>query len=138
MLAKLSIAAALSSLFLATSVDAWVLQSTLSGNNFFSAFNFFTGGDPTHGFVQYVDQGTAQSKNLAYVQNGQVIMKADNSTVTPNGRPSVRITSNAAYNHGLFLLDVEHMPFGCGTWPAYWMVGSNWPNNGEVDVSTYV
>jgi len=26
------------------------------------------------------------------------------------------------------------MPFGCGTWPAYWTVGPNWPNSGEVDV----
>ena len=26
------------------------------------------------------------------------------------------------------------MPYGCGTWPALWMVGSNWPNNGEIDI----
>lgn len=27
------------------------------------------------------------------------------------------------------------MPFGCGTWPAYWLVGPNWPSGGEIDVS---
>lgn len=26
------------------------------------------------------------------------------------------------------------MPVGCGTWPAYWMFGPNWPNSGEIDI----
>jgi len=26
------------------------------------------------------------------------------------------------------------MPQGCGTWPAYWLVGPNWPNCGECDI----
>src|SRR5690348_578727 len=26
------------------------------------------------------------------------------------------------------------MPEGCGTWPAFWMVGPNWPNGGEIDI----
>jgi hypothetical protein len=26
------------------------------------------------------------------------------------------------------------MPTGPGTWPAYWLVGDNWPNNGEADI----
>jgi beta-glucanase (GH16 family) len=51
------------------------------------------------------------------------------------GRPSVRITSNNAYTHGLFVLDVNHMPFGCGTWPAFWTVGPNWPSHGEIGMN---
>lgn len=26
------------------------------------------------------------------------------------------------------------MPFGCGTWPAYWLLGPDWPTNGEIDM----
>jgi hypothetical protein len=44
------------------------------------------------------------------------------STCTP-GRSSVRIESKAAYNHGLFIADIWHMPGGiCGTWPALWVL----------------
>ena len=50
------------------------------------------------------------------------------------GRPSVRVISKNDYTHGLFLLDLEHAPIGCGTWPAYWTIGPNWPNNGEIDI----
>lgn len=65
----------------------------------------------------------------------------------------MRITSNRSYNHGLFILDLAHMPGGiCGTWPACkfpsnseldhfslttdldWLVGPNWPNEGEIDI----
>ena len=26
------------------------------------------------------------------------------------------------------------MPYGCGTWPAFWSLGPNWPSHGEIDV----
>ena len=34
----------------------------------------------------------------------------------------------------LFVIDLLHMPQGCGTWPAWWFVGPNWPSGGEIDV----
>lgn len=114
---------------------AWTLQTDYSGNNFLNKFTYFSGADPTNGFVQYQSQADAQSKGLAFVRNNRIIIKPDNTTVTPNGRPSVRLESTARYNSGLFLFDLNHMPIGCGTWPAYWMFGDNWPNNGEIDVS---
>lgn len=42
--------------------------------------------------------------------------------------------SDNTYTHGLFVVDVLHMPHGCGLWPAYWMVGPDWPSNGEIDI----
>lgn len=39
---------------------------------FFSGFTFFTGEDPTNGFVQYMDEATADSTGLAgYVSTAQ-------------------------------------------------------------------
>lgn len=53
----------------------------------------------------------------------------------PASVPSVRVSSKKTYNAGtLFLADIQAMPTGCATWPAYWTVGPNWPNGGEVDI----
>ncbi len=77
-------------------------------------------GDPTNGYVHYVDQGTAQNKGLINTNNNQVYIGVDHTNVASgSGRDSVRIVSNKSYNHGLFILDLAHMPGGiCGTWPA--------------------
>lgn len=63
-------------------------------------------------------------------------MGVDHSNVASGrGRNSVRVSSKKAYNHGLIILDLYHMPGGqCGTWPAFWLLGDDWPNNGEVDI----
>jgi len=103
-------------------------------NNFFNNFNFETAADPTHGYVNYVDQGTAQSKG--YIKNDTTVyIGCDHTNVASGrGRDSVRISSKKTWNQGIFIIDLSHMPIGCGTWPAYWTVGPNWPNSGEVDV----
>ena len=80
--------------------------------------------DPTHGYVNYVDQNTAQSNGLYSVQNGQVIIGVDHQNkASGRGRDSVRLTSNAAYTHGLVVVDIAHMPGNvCGSWPALYVV----------------
>lgn len=51
------------------------------------------------------------------------------------GRPSVRLTSTKLFNTGsLFIADLTHIPTACGAWPAYWMVGPDWPDGGEIDI----
>lgn len=58
------------------------------------------------------------------------------SSPTPEGpRNSVRLEGKRRFNRGLFILSLEHMPTGCGTWPAFWLVDeANWPVNGEIDI----
>ncbi|KAL5374001.1 hypothetical protein DPSP01_012305 [Paraphaeosphaeria sporulosa] len=124
--------------FHAESVQAYALQETYDASNWFSKFSVQNIADPTHGFVNYVNQATAQSKGLYRTQNNQVYIGVDSSTVlNPNGvgRDSVRLQSNRAYTHGLVIADFAHVPgSNCGSWPAFWMVGPNWPNQGEIDI----
>ncbi|KAI0791995.1 glycoside hydrolase family 16 protein [Abortiporus biennis] len=104
----------------------------------FSGFTFFNAPDPTNGNVDFVDGDEAFASGLAQVQNdGTIVLAVDSTTqLTPGqNRKSVRVTSNKSYNSGtLFIADIFAMPHGCAVWPAYWMVGPNWPNGGEVDI----
>jgi len=115
---------------------SYQLVDDYSPDNFASKFDFFTENDPTHGYVNYVDRGTAEHLGLFKKENNKIYMAADHTTVASGrGRNSVRITSKNAYTHGLIILDLEHMPDGqCGSWPAFWTFGPNWPNSGEIDI----
>jgi len=114
---------------------AYKLQVNISGTNFFNAWTFFTAGDPTHGYVNYLSESQAQAAGLISAAPGKVIIGADSKNVASGrGRDSVRLTSNQAWNAGLFIMDLQNMPTGCGTWPAWWLVGPNWPNSGEIDI----
>jgi hypothetical protein len=69
-----------------------------------------------------VDSDEATSLGLILAQNGQIYMGVDfNTTLTGNNnRSAVRIEGTDEYTHGLFIIDVAHMPGGiCGTWPAW-------------------
>ena len=74
--------------------------------------------DPTAGYVNYVNQTTAANNSYINTDNGLVYIGVDSTNIAiGTGRDSVRIVSNAAYNYGLFTLDLSHMPGGiCGTW----------------------
>ncbi|KAI0033145.1 glycoside hydrolase family 16 protein, partial [Vararia minispora EC-137] len=117
----------------------WVLQDTYDHTNFFDSFVYYTGGDPTHGTVNYVDNATAAANNLSYISDrNTVIMKGDDTTWLPLGqnRMSVRVSSKVTYNTGLFILDANHAPWGCAVWPAFWTLGNTgiWPQSGEIDI----
>lgn len=69
--------------------------------------------------MTYLDQDDALNDGLFYANSAQFYMGVDYTNIaTGSGRDSVRISSNKTYNHGLFVLDLAHMPQGCGTWPA--------------------
>lgn len=108
------------------------LKDTYNANNFLSSFNFFSGADPTHGYVSYQSQSAAIAQGLVGNNNGRVYLGVDYKTYNPPaGRASVRLTSNKAYTHGLFIADIAHMPGSiCGVWPAFWLFGPNWPSSG--------
>ncbi|KAJ5863508.1 hypothetical protein N7455_007576 [Penicillium solitum] len=124
-------------LFAHLAVGAYKLQDDYgTSDEFFDNFDFFTGEDPTEGYVNYVDRSTASQNGLINGSGGSVYIGVDSSNIASSpGRQSVRLSSTKSYTHGLVILDLEHMPGSvCGTWPAFWMLGDNWPSNGEIDI----
>ena len=83
--------------------------------------------------------GRASDLTAHIASNNKFVMRADfQNNVDPNsrGRNSVRIQSHKAYDESLIILDLQHMPEGCATWPAFWSLSQKgpWPHGGEVDI----
>lgn len=92
---------------------------------------------PLLGFVNYVSKSTAKQLGLIQSSNNYFKMKVDDFTpiASGRGRSAVRIVSKDEYADGVYVLDVDHMPVGCGTWPAWWTTTLNgWPKGGEIDI----
>ncbi|KAJ6453478.1 concanavalin A-like lectin/glucanase domain-containing protein [Mycena vitilis] len=117
-----------------TKADFYQGQSFLDQSQW--KFETYPGGDPTHGFVNYLGHDDAISKNLTGVDNNVLTLAVDDFTQLGSGqkRDSVRISTKKTYNGGLFIADFAAMPASCGAWPAWWSVGPNWPGGGEIDV----
>ncbi|KAF5389511.1 hypothetical protein D9757_004195 [Collybiopsis confluens] len=114
------------------------VADTYIGQAFLNDFSLQAIADPTHGRVNYVNAATAAKANLTFASSTNFIARADFTTTlsaSGPGRNSVRLMSNKQYELGTVLVaNLNHMPEGCGTWPAFWTVGANWPNNGEIDI----
>ncbi|KAK2462476.1 hypothetical protein APHAL10511_005446 [Amanita phalloides] len=116
------------------------LTDVYAGEDFFNCWDWFTGDDPTHGRVNYVGLDEAQKSNLTFVtDDGIFYMKADDTNIVPDnarGRNSIRIQSRKAYGDSLIILELQHMPAGCATWPAFWTISQTgpWPHGGEIDI----
>ena len=122
-----------------TQAGQYTLTDNLSYGNFFSVFDFFSGPDPTKGFVQYQNRDDAINQGLVgYLEDTKSIyIGVDHTTQDPAGRASVRLESKKSWNKGLLVADIRHMPASvCGTWLAMWMLSSSapWPNGGEIDI----
>mmetsp|Transcript_110892 Transcript_110892/g.278806 ORF Transcript_110892/g.278806 Transcript_110892/m.278806 type:complete len:360 (+) Transcript_110892:89-1168(+) len=119
----------------------YALHETYAGADFFSKWDFWSAPDPSGGSVQYADRSTAAAAGLARATAADgAYLGVDMTSAANNatGRKSVRIQSKATYNAGLFIVDVKHIPTGCGTWPAFWLYGEDdahkWPAWGEYDI----
>ncbi|KAI8632159.1 glycoside hydrolase family 16 protein [Xylariaceae sp. FL1651] len=123
---------------------AYSLSTHFAGQGLLDSFNFFTGEDPNNGFVDYQGREEALAQKIVSIDEfNRVKLGVDSIntySTTDKGRPSVRITSNDHYTHGLFIADFAHMPgSACGTWPAFWAFnnednGALWPIGGEIDI----
>ncbi|OJA13654.1 hypothetical protein AZE42_06891 [Rhizopogon vesiculosus] len=116
----------------------YTLIEDIAGEGFYDSFNFEAIPDPTQGRVNYVNETVAKALNLTFATDETFILRADDFTVLNAkgaGRDSVRIRSNNQYTTHVTVFDMQHMPEGCGTWPAVWETNeSDWPDGGEVDI----
>ncbi|KAI1426839.1 glycoside hydrolase family 16 protein [Xylaria sp. FL1777] len=120
---------------------AYSLSTHYAGQGLLDSFSFFTGEDPTNGFVSYQSREAALASNLISIDElNRVRLGVDSVntySTSDKGRPSVRLTSNDQFTHGLFIADFAHMPGStCGTWPAFWAFNNegHWPAGGEIDI----
>ena len=123
------------------------LADSFNYKNFFDNFDFFesnfdTGNyndvDPTSGYVNYRNRADAEELGLVATQGTEVYIGVDHANtldVKGKGRSSVRLESKKSFESGLIIAKFSHLPAPvCGSWPGYWMYGSNWPSNGEIDI----
>lgn len=124
------------------------------GKKFFDGFTFYKGADSlgSAGYLTYKDEKDSFNLNLANVTTEKVKDPFDPSApasekdfvymaskATEEGpRDSVRLEGKTRYDRGLFILDLRHLPTGCGVWPAFWLTDEDvWPDHGEIDVRFY-
>lgn len=134
-------------------------QLSIVGSDFFEQFNWESENDPTNGRVNYLTLEEAKAKNLSYgllsllrpvphrltlwrgrlATGDKFFMLPDSKNVVASGsrgRDSIRITSKQAFDESVIIIDLEHMPYGCATWPAFWTLSQKgpWPTGGEIDI----
>ena len=72
---------------------AYTLELLMQGDTFFGAFDFEAAPDPTHGYIDYVNQSECERAGIINVTAKQVRMAVDNRKVQQEPRKSVRLAS---------------------------------------------
>ena len=110
------------------------------GRDFFSYYDFYNGSDSlgSAGFNTYVSQSKAEEMGIVDIvtgDNNEELVYLSSAPTKVGPRDSIRLEGKKRFERGLFILDVRHMPDGCGVWPAFWLTDEDaWPWNGEIDV----
>jgi hypothetical protein len=124
-----------------------IIKEVQEGNDFWNYYNFYNGNDTlgSAGYNTYVNASYAQQHELIRTipaheddndTRGIIYMQSKPTSAGP--RESIRIEGKTRFmsnTGGLFILDLDHIPAGCGQWPAFWLTDTDhWPNNGEIDI----
>jgi len=116
----------------------YTLVANHEGRDFLHGWGFWSAADPQQGLVNYRNKEDAARLNYTFYDEGAdaFILQPDSTSRLGEweNRDSVRIETTSLYKYGLVVLDAEHMPAGCGLWPAFWMYDFPWPVAGEIDI----
>jgi hypothetical protein len=114
--------------------NQWQLQKVHNGTSFFDGWDFWSLADPTHGTVDFQNVDAAWQQGLIGFEGNAAIMRVNTDNNVGN-RKSIRIHDQYKFNiNSIVIMDADHIPTGCGTWPAWWSNGDNWPIGGEIDI----
>jgi len=87
---------------------------------------------------------TEADTNNARVENGSLVIEAHKESYSGSDYTSARlVTKNKGdWKYGRFEIKAR-VPAGTGTWPAVWMLPTDWeyggwPSSGEIDIMEYV
>jgi len=92
-----------------------------------------TNDNTTKGNAYYTTKQECLDEGLCKI-DGNVARMSSNHVDVQHYRRSHKLVSQMGFRLGTHFIDVNHMPTGCGNWPALWMFGDDWPNNGEIDI----
>ena len=120
-------------------IGPYELSSVQEGSTFFDNYEFYDGPDSlgSAGYNDYVSKKRATMLNIANItkERDETFIYMSSAPTEEGPRESVRLEGKTRYDRGLFILDLRHMPAGCGVWPAWWLTDeAAWPDNGEIDI----
>lgn len=74
----------------------------------------------------------------AYIQNGELVIKAVKTGPTSYTSSRLKTQDKASWKYGKIQIRAK-LPYSQGLWPAFWMLGTNypsvgWPYCGEIDI----
>jgi len=110
------------------------------GKKLFDFYEFYEGADSlgSAGYNTYTAEKRALALGLLNVtqeQGGDEVVYLNTLPTEQGPRESVRLEGLRRFDAGLFILDIDHMPAGCGQWPAFWLTDEDyWPDHGEIDI----
>jgi hypothetical protein len=116
------------------------LSELHKGHAFPGFYDFYEGADSigSAGYNTYTPYERAVHLGLINVtvqDDGEEVFYIQSLPTAQGPRESIRMEGKTRFDAGLFILDVDHMPTGCGQWPAFWLTDEDtWPNGGEIDV----
>ncbi len=97
-------------------------------------------GTGTNGWGNNEVQYYTDRTDNAVVENGNLVITAKRENFSGSNFTSARLKTQGLFNFKYGRVEVRaKLPEGAGTWPAIWMLGSNfptvgWPFSGEIDI----
>ncbi|MFC7440254.1 family 16 glycosylhydrolase [Laceyella putida] len=113
-----------------------------------SKWSFETGPGPNNELQLYTTNNLSLESDPNNPANKYLTIQAKKEDRSHNGQmfhyTSSRVNTAGKFDFRYGKVEMRaKLPYGQGMWPAFWMLGSNfpqvgWPNSGEIDIMEYV